>query len=99
MEEPTCILACDGSEHHMTRVNGMDEVGGKGAPLADSLNWALICLMHQDDSLQERLYMCLGLQAAKQECGSMPYRLHAHYALIACGACLQPDCMWCMFTA
>ena len=42
----------------------MDEVGWEGTSLADSLYWALICLMHQDDSLQERLDVCLGLQAA-----------------------------------
>ena len=63
-EELTCSLACNGSEHHVTRVDGMDEVGWEGTSLADSLYWALICLMHQDDSLQERLDVCLGLQAA-----------------------------------
>ena len=52
----------------MTGVDGMDEVGWEGTPLAHSLNGALICLMHQDDSLQEGLYVCLGLQPAQQEC-------------------------------
>lgn len=52
----------------MTGVDGMDEVGWEGAPLANSLDGALICLMHQDDSLQECLYMCLGLQPAQQQC-------------------------------
>lgn len=57
LDELTCSLACNGGEHHVTRVDGMDEVGWEGTPLADSLDGALICLMHQDDSLQERLYM------------------------------------------
>lgn len=55
----------------------MDEVGWEGAPLANSLNGALICLVHQDDSLQECLYVCFGLQPAQRECWDMMHRCRA----------------------
>ena len=47
----------------MAGVNGMDEVGREGAALSHTLDRALVCLMHQNDTLQERLYVCLGLHS------------------------------------
>lgn len=68
MSQLTCSLTCYSGEHHVTRVNGVDEVWREGTPLANTLDGALVCLMHQDDSLQECLYMRLGLHSSTHSC-------------------------------
>jgi len=41
----------------------MNEIGREGTSLAHPLNGAGICLMNQDNSLQESLHMSLALHA------------------------------------
>ncbi len=41
----------------------MNKIGREGASLTHPLNGASICLMNQDDALQEGLHMSLALQA------------------------------------
>ncbi len=56
-------MASYGCQHHVTGVYRVNEIGREGASLAHPLNGASICLMNQDDPLQESLHMSLALHA------------------------------------
>ena len=47
----TCFVACYSCKHHMTGVNGVNEIWGKGTPLPHPLDWAFVCLVNQNDAL------------------------------------------------
>lgn len=57
----TSFMTSDSCQHHVTGVYRVDEIGREGASLTHPLNGASICLMNQDNSLQESLHMSLAL--------------------------------------
>ena len=67
----TSFMASYGCQHHVTGVYRVNKIGREGASLTHPLNGASICLMNQDNSLQEGLHMSLALHAHNHV--SQPY--------------------------
>ena len=48
---PTCFVTGNGSQHHVTGVYGVNEVGREGTPLAHPLNGVVVILVYKNDAL------------------------------------------------
>ena len=57
----TCSVAGNGRKHHVTGVNGVDVIGRESTPLTSLLDRTVVCVVHQDDSLQQGLHVGLAL--------------------------------------